>query len=199
MRERRCIVTRETAGEEALIRFVADPDGNVVADIAAKLPGRGAWVEARRDTLELALKRGLLTRTLEARSVDPDLADKVEALLRQRALALMGLARKAGLLAVGADAVRLSLKSQAPAWRIEAMDGAVDGRQKIDRLTLAAWGGIPVAGCFSAEALGAATGRDHLVHAVLNPGPHIQGFAAVMNKLAGFTDIDPVSSTGGNG
>ena len=42
----RDIVSGEVMPENRLIRFVADPDGSVVPDAAAKLPGRGLWVEA---------------------------------------------------------------------------------------------------------------------------------------------------------
>ena len=38
------IVSGDIMPEHRLIRFVADPDGNIVPDAAAKLPGRGAWV-----------------------------------------------------------------------------------------------------------------------------------------------------------
>ena len=41
---RRCIVTRSELSPDDLIRFVADPSGGIVPDIARKLPGRGVWV-----------------------------------------------------------------------------------------------------------------------------------------------------------
>jgi len=46
--ERRCIVTGEVQPKAGLIRFVAGPDGEVVPDLAEKLPGRGFWVVADR-------------------------------------------------------------------------------------------------------------------------------------------------------
>ena len=52
--ERMCIVTRERRAPEDLIRFVAGPDGSVVPDIRAKLPGRGVWVTARTEIVEAA-------------------------------------------------------------------------------------------------------------------------------------------------
>jgi uncharacterized protein len=36
-----CIVTREEAGEDQLIRFALSPEGIVTPDLQAKLPGRG--------------------------------------------------------------------------------------------------------------------------------------------------------------
>ena len=45
-RQRRDIVSGEVLPDNRLLRFVADPEGQVVPDAAAKLPGRGLWVEA---------------------------------------------------------------------------------------------------------------------------------------------------------
>ena len=45
-RERRDVVSGEVMEEARLIRFVAGPDGQVVPDLARKLPGRGIWVAA---------------------------------------------------------------------------------------------------------------------------------------------------------
>ena len=40
--------------------FVASPDGYAVADVAGRLPGRGAWVTASEDAIRKADKRGYL-------------------------------------------------------------------------------------------------------------------------------------------
>ena len=52
--ERRCIVTGEVQGKHGLIKFVVGPDGQLVADVFGKLPGRGLWVSADRATIEKA-------------------------------------------------------------------------------------------------------------------------------------------------
>lgn len=199
MRERRCLARGVSGPESGLIRFVADPDGNVVPDIAVKLPGRGAWVSADRASVDLAVKKGKLARALDGAKASAGLADEVEMLLAARALSLIGLARRAGALATGMDAVRLSLKAARPAWRIEASDGAADGRGKLDRLAKAAWGDIPVAGCFSAAELGQAAGRDSVVHAALSGGPQGRSFGEVMHRLSGFRIIDPAKNAGKSG
>ncbi|HEV2189047.1 MAG TPA: DUF448 domain-containing protein, partial [Stellaceae bacterium] len=47
--QRRCILTGETGERAALLRFVVGPDGTIVPDIEARLPGRGLWLVSRRD------------------------------------------------------------------------------------------------------------------------------------------------------
>lgn len=199
-RERRCVATGETRDEAQLVRIAIGPDGELVPDVTARLPGRGVWVTARRDAVETALKRKAFARSAKAPVTVPDgFADRIAERLSVRALSLLGLARRSGDLAAGFDTAHAALKSARPAWRIEAADAAADGRGKLDRLAFAAWGEIPVAGCFTAAELGQALGRDALVHAVLTGGPQAAAFGETMHRLAGFRDIDPGGKASGNG
>jgi predicted RNA-binding protein YlxR (DUF448 family) len=68
MPERMCIVTREVRMRRSSMRFVRSPDGDVVPDLARKLPGRGVWVSAgNRDTrLAEAIAKGLFSRGFKA-------------------------------------------------------------------------------------------------------------------------------------
>src|ERR1700722_14265914 len=65
-KERRCIVAGEIVPAHRLIRFVADPDGKIVPDVAARLPGRGAWVTASRAAITQAVEKKLFARALKA-------------------------------------------------------------------------------------------------------------------------------------
>lgn len=166
------------------------PDDTLVPDVNAKLPGRGMWITAQREAVEQARKKGLFNRSAgRAVKADPELADGIQRQLEARVLSLMGLARRAGTLELGFDAVRLSLKAVRPVWRIEASDGAADGREKLDRLARSAWGDIPVLGCFDAETLGRASGREAIVHALLKSGAQAKAFKETVRKLEGFRDI----------
>ena len=96
--ERRCIVTGETQPKAGLIRFVAGPDGQVVPDLAEKLPGRGFWVVADRAALDKAAAKGLFSRGAKAQvSAPPDLLEMIETGLARRVTDTLSLARKAGL------------------------------------------------------------------------------------------------------
>jgi uncharacterized protein len=61
-RERRCIVSHESLADAKLIRFALAPDGSVVPDVAAKLPGRGAWVRADRASVDAAARKQVFAR-----------------------------------------------------------------------------------------------------------------------------------------
>ena len=190
-REKKCLVTGETLDETQLLRIAVAPDDTLVPDVSAKLPGRGMWISPSRDMVDLARKKGLFNRSAgKAVHAPEDLADQFEQLLSARLLNLLGLARRAGNLALGSDAVRISLQANEPVWRIEASDGASDGRRKLDGLARSMWDEVPVLGCFSAEELGLATGRGPVVHGVLPKGVHADSFSEIAGKLSGFRSLD---------
>ncbi len=191
-RERRCAASGEVRPEAALIRIAIGPEDEAVPDLAADLPGRGVWVSADRAAVDLAVKRDAFSRSAKTKVRTPtDLANRIEALLAARALSLLGLARRGGGIAAGESKVREALKSGRPAWLIEAADGAADGRGKLLALAYAAHGDVPLAGCFGADALGAALGREAVVHAALAPGGLADRFGAEMARLKGFRPLVP--------
>lgn len=194
-RERTCIATGETLPESALVRFVAAPDGTVTPDVAAKLPGRGVWVRADRALVTKAAQRNLFARGLKAGVKAPaDLADRVEALISRRCLDLLGLAKRAGALAVGSVQCEDAIRKAPPLWVVEASDGAVDGRRKLLQLAFGLWGEEPrVVGCFSSGEMGVALGRDPVVHAVLLQEGMAQRWTVEIGRLAGFRAIIPAS------
>lgn len=186
--ERRCIATGRVGDPGAMIRFVVDPQGLLTADLAAKLPGRGAWVTARRDCLERAIRRKLFARSLGREVVLPeDLAARVEQALRRRLLDLIGLSAKAGQALCGFEKVRAALGAGRAAVLIQAADAAADGRGKLARLGLAVDPTLPVLAPAGAEDLGRALGRDALVHLALLPGRLAEQVVQEAGRLAGLT------------
>lgn len=207
--ERRCIATMESRPQSQMIRFVLSPDGEVTPDLAARLPGRGAWVVSTRAGLEAAIKKGAFARAFKGRAkTSPDLAALVEQLMARRALEQLGLAKRAGDLILGFEKVREAIRSARPGCVIEASDGAQDGRGNVLALLRAAHGpdrdlipdpdqaervenqGLPpVIGCFSADELGMALGRERVIHACLKRGRFAQGWIGELARLSGFRRV----------
>ena len=65
---RRCLVTGVVRPKAELVRFVVDPDGRIVPDVAARLPGRGLWLSAERDIVAKAVTKRLFARASVAES-----------------------------------------------------------------------------------------------------------------------------------
>ena len=181
--ERRCLVTREVKDQDQMIRFVLDPAGQVVPDVDGRLPGRGMWLSADRNVLNRAIAANLFARAARMRvQVRADLAEQVERLLVSRALDCLGLARRAGQVAMGFDQVRACLRSSSAAVLIAAADSAADGRRKLRQLAP----GVPVITAFSKAELGAALGRDGIVHVAVAPGGLARRLIGSVRRLAGF-------------
>jgi len=164
--ERRCIVSGETGSTATLVRFAIGPDDQVVPDIEGKLPGRGIWVASDRASVEKAAVKGLFSRAAKQSVKAPaDLADQVEAALRRRILALLGLARKAGQVMAGhAKVEEAAMKAQVVALFL-ASDAGKEGQKNAK--AIAAGVDAPIVADFSAEQLGLALGRPNVVHAAL--------------------------------
>ena len=180
---RRCLVTGESRDKSLLLRFVVGPDGDVVPDVAGRLPGRGLWLTPRRDIVKTAVSKGLFAKAAKAPAQAPaDLDRRVEALLVRRSVELLGLARRAGQAVAGFTKVEAALRAGKAAVLVEASDGAADGRGKLSRLASE----LPVANLLTAAELAEAFGREHAVHAALSRGRLAQGFLAEQARLAGF-------------
>ena len=150
-----------------MLRFVVAPDGGLVADVNACLPGRGLWLSADRDMLHKACAGNLFAKAARRRlRVPADLADRVDGLLERRCLDLIGLARRAGQVAAGFEKVRARLEAGPIGVLLAAADGAPGGRARMRRRAPE----VPLLELFSAADLGAAIGRERAVHVVVAPG-----------------------------
>lgn len=188
--ERRCIATGQVQPKTGLIRFVVGPDGTVVPDLAGKLPGRGLWVAAEREALEKAISKGLFQRAAKAPAqVPPDLAQRVEAMLADRVIHLVSLARKAGHAVVGFEKVKDWLAKGQARVLLQASDGSERGKQKL-------WTpeGGRYFGCLTANELGLAFGREHAIHGALAAGGLATRVVEEAAKLSGLRSVSTATT-----
>jgi hypothetical protein len=185
--ERTCIVSRQAGEPRSLIRFVADPQGRVVADIREKLPGRGAWVTAGRQFVEQAVARRLFSRALK-RDVDvsPALADEVDALLESDALSALAMSRKAGLAHPGSDRAHAALRSGEAKSVLSATDAADDGIRKLHAAAQAGGGNVEFLKVFDSRQIGAIFGRDALTHVALAGGGATAAALGAIRRLLAY-------------
>ena len=190
--ERRCIATGEVLSTESLLRFVVGPEGALVVDLGRDLPGRGIWVGGRRALLERAVEKRLFARAAKMPvTVAADLPDQIEAAMRRRCLALLGLARRAGQLTLGYEKVRTALAADDAAIVITAGDASPKGRKKLLSGLMGdnengASAGRQVVDLFLVEELSLALGRENVVHAALRTGGLADRFIGECRRLADF-------------
>lgn len=161
--QRTCIATGETGAPERMIRFVVGPEGDVVPDLARRLPGRGLWVKAERSAVERAVAKNLFARAARA-SIKPagDLAERVERLLLERALADLGRARRAGRAVAGFVKVEQMVGQRRAGLLVVADEADGDGLGKLKAASRA--NGLPIARLGNAAALGGIFGREQAVY-----------------------------------
>ena len=157
--QRTCIATGETGAPERMIRFVVGPEGDVVPDLARRLPGRGLWVKAERAAVERAAAKNLFARAARA-SVKPaaDLPERVERLLLERALADLSRARRAGRAVAGFVKVEQMVGQRRAGLLVVADEADGDGLGKLKAT------GLPIARLGDAAALGGIFGREQAVY-----------------------------------
>jgi predicted RNA-binding protein YlxR (DUF448 family) len=193
MNDRTCIVARRPTGPDEAIRFVAGPDGTVVPDLKRNLPGRGCWVTADREHVDKAAKKGMFARALKAQvEVPSDLGAMVDRLLSRSALGALGLARKAGAVALGATKVEASVRSGAALLVLHAAEASEDGVRKIAqarRATVHSGGPeIMAYKLFSEQELGLALGGTNVIHAAVlagDPGKAVQKRMVALDRYRG--------------
>lgn len=184
--DRRCLVTRAVKPKGSLIRFVVDPDGVVTPDLEGRLPGRGMWVSARGQALQKAVDKKMFGRAARRTVTVPDgLVDRIEAMLARRCVELLALARRAGLAVGGFEKVRARLRAGNGGLLLAASDGAEDGRGKLRALAP----DLPIVAALDAAQIGAAFGRDHLVHALLSRSALTERLRIEMVRLEGVRGI----------
>jgi predicted RNA-binding protein YlxR (DUF448 family) len=154
------------------------PDGEILPDVRAKAPGRGAWIGVDRPALEEAQGKGRLKAAL-ARAfktgdvrIPDDLAARIETALRQAALDRLGLEARGGTLLTGAEKIETACRKGQVQLLLHAADAGEDGNRKLDQAWRVGGGGEGQGGqglVIPAErtTLSLALGRQNVVHIAL--------------------------------
>lgn len=179
---RKCILTGARAERDVLIRLALGPEGQVLPDVRAKAPGRGAWIGVTRADLEIALAKGKLKGALSrafktgAITILPDLPALIAAQLERQLLDRLGLEAKSGHVVIGHERIDKAARSGRVHLLLHAADAGADGSRKLDqawRVGSDAEGSaqrgmvIPLA----RPILSMALGRENVVHiGITDPG-----------------------------
>ena len=128
-----CAVTRQVRPIGELIRFVVAPAGEVIPDLKRKLPGRGLWVSASRQTVAEAVRRHQFSKGFKREvRVSLTLSADTEALLVRSVVEALAMAAKPGQVVSGFSKVEGALQQGQVQALIHASDGAADGIRKLD-------------------------------------------------------------------
>src|SRR5262249_45603446 len=155
--------------------------------VKRKLPGRGMWVTASRQTVAEAVRRHQFSRGFKRDlRVAPTLVTDTETLLSRSAVEALAIAAKAGQVISGFSKVEAALQTRKGRSTILALihasDGAADGIRKLDAAARQNPGihgesaEIPALTALTSAELDLALGRSNVVHAALLAGPASRTF-----------------------
>ncbi|TPE58695.1 DUF448 domain-containing protein [Sandaracinobacter neustonicus] len=206
--ERKCILTGVHGERASLIRLALGPDGAAWPDLAAKLPGRGAWIGVDKPALESALAKGKLKGALarafrQPVEVPADLPQRIADGLERRALDRLGLEHRAGHLIFGSDKIAEWARAGRVYLLMHAADAADDGTSKLNQafrvgsydrnegdmaevLTLPA----------GRDALSRSLGRENIVHSGVTNGKAAARIATEVARWAAFLGNSNISNDG---
>jgi predicted RNA-binding protein YlxR (DUF448 family) len=200
---RMCAVTRQVRPIDQLIRFVVSPQGEVIADLKRKLPGRGLWISASRQTVAKAVRRNQFSKGFKRDvRVAPTLAADTESLLVRSVIEALAMAAKAGQVISGFGKVEDALEQRQVQALIHASDGAADGIRKLDAIVRQNAGindesrEIPVVTALTSEQLDLALGRSNVIHAALLAGPAGKTFLSRSHVLVRYRMADEDGAVG---
>ena len=200
---RMCAVSREVRPIDELIRFVVSPQGEVMADVKRKLPGRGLWVSASRRAVAEAVRRNHFSRGFrrDVRAA-PTLPLDTENLLVRSVIEALAVAAKAGQVVSGFGKVEDALGQGQVKALLHASDGAADGIRKLDAIARQRGGNpgespdFPILSALSSAELDLALGRSNVIHAALLAGPASKTFLSRSQILVRYRMADDDKTAG---
>ncbi len=155
---RSCVGCGTIRSKTELLRVHVSAEGGVDVDVGGGAR-RGAYVCPTRRCLELAVRRREFARRLKLALAQPDLT-ALEGLIRERAsgkvISLLGLARRARKVVLGAEAVESAVRRGRARFILTAIDASAGSVEKVRALAVAA--GAAYYRLLSKEELGAAVG-----------------------------------------
>ncbi|MAH84388.1 MAG: hypothetical protein CBB68_08670 [Rhodospirillaceae bacterium TMED8] len=195
---RTCLVSGMRKPKDLMVRFVIDSEARPVPDLEEKLPGRGLWLSAERETVQKACMKNLFSRRARQKvNVDTELPYRVEELLAKRCVKWLELARRASKTGFGFDEVRRRLSTEHCGLLLSAHDSGVDGRGKLQRLVREL--GVKnhrtaaMVTAMTAAEIGMAFGRERVAHACVARGGLCDSLVRDTARLGGLRSLRPNS------
>jgi hypothetical protein len=164
---RQCIVTRENAAKDDMLRFVLAPDNTVTFDIDSKLPGRGLYVSADKAHLNEAISKNLFSRAAKTKAVIPDdFVNRITTILRQKIFNTLCLTNRAGQIGAGADQCLDILRKGQAGLYVTSATHPSEMRERIEIKNP----DLPLIDYFNEEELGQIIARPKLTHIIVKQG-----------------------------
>jgi len=200
--ERKCILTGRHDGRDGLIRLALSPDGDVLPDVLARAPGRGAWIGVTGAELDQAIAKGKLKGALArafkgtSLTIPADLSARIETALRRALADRLGIELRSGMIVLGTEKIAAAARAGVVTFLGHASDAGGDGAGKLAQ----AWRvgemaeGTGLKGVIlplDRAALSVALGRDNVVHLALTDAAAAARVTGLLGRLRHFLGCEP--------
>ena len=198
---RKCILSGDKQARDHLVRLAVSPDGDVLPDVRAKAPGRGAWIGVTKAELAKSDKKlhGALARAFKTQKliIPDDLGERIAAQLQRAFLDRLGLEAKAGFVVTGGEKLDKAARSGKLYLLLHASDAGADGMAKLAQ----AWRvgsdreGSGLKGVtlpLPRTILSMALGRENVVHAGLTDPRAAKRASEALDRWLHFIGPDPL-------
>jgi predicted RNA-binding protein YlxR (DUF448 family)/ribosomal protein L7Ae-like RNA K-turn-binding protein len=177
--ERSCLGCRKVSPKHELLRFVLDPERRLIADPQNKLPGRGAYVCCQKSCLQSAVEKRQFSRSFKGEvktGTAQELLTSLGTGFRERIIAYLSLANKAGKVISGSDQIFDAFRKGTPRLLFLAEDISAESADKF--IATAGRSHVEVYYLLTKESLGAALGKEMRSAAVIVES----GFVAALQQ-----------------
>lgn len=186
--QRSCLGCRTAKARTDLIRYVLSPAGEVVPDLDARLPGRGAYTCVNSTCLATAVRQRQFNRAFRcetALQTPEEMTELVARLLRERITGCIGLANRAGKVIAGGSMVSDALRSKAqPGLVLIARDVSEAIGEKI--ATLAHVHGVRYENVMTKDEFGAILGKAPRSAIAIRPGGFVGRLVELIERYRNF-------------
>jgi predicted RNA-binding protein YlxR (DUF448 family) len=128
---RMCLMCRENFAKDELLRFVVDPNNQLLLDIYAKAPARGEYVCYNDACIDKAVGKKVLAKMLKT-DKNQDLAESMLKSLFAKISNLMLMLKKSQMMVLGTENVIELIKSGKADFVLFATDISDNSKNKID-------------------------------------------------------------------
>ena len=186
--QRSCLGCHESRDKGQLLRFVLSPQNEVVLDLEAKLPGRGAYTCLSSACLAAASRQRQFSRAFKREVLLPapeEFVAQTAHLLQERILGYLGLANKAGKIISGGSLVSDAIRSgNKPGLVLVAADVSEAIGKRIE--TLAVVHRIPCVCIMTKDDFGAILGKAPRSAIAVRSGGFVKQLASVIERYRNF-------------
>lgn len=175
-KEYKCVQSGESLEKDRMLRFVIGPENTLYPDFAENLPGQEFWCNLYRETLQKAVTENAFGPDV---IIPPDIMGQIEKGLRNQAISMISMARKAGNLVTGAEKTEQSLRSGKAGVYLTAAIKEADTREKLTFLANKA----RIVDLFTTDELSKASGARKVVHAAMSRGGVAERFFIHVKRM----------------